>query len=153
MCTVLYLATPKAVRLVSYEQTHGMFEIRGTPPAGVPGCLSYPHVVDAGSHTGCSCGFPQQWHGISLPPDDYGDVPYSLEPRSKASFRAFVGFLSNTLERQHSCELYLVQYGDIDAPDSVSEIDFSELALPSFRLREGELIGVHYGKSNQDQVQ
>ena len=115
MCMAVYLAASTELPLVPWDAEHPAFHIARltADDEAVRGQFSKPHVVYAGSHEGCGCGFDYgQWEGE--------------DPEEAAAARATVSalraYVSMALQTGEPIELYACWEGE-------------QAASPEHRLR------------------
>ena len=126
MCMAVYLAASTALPLVPWDAERPGFHTAplAADDKAVRGQFSRPHVVYAGSHEGCGCGFDYgQWDGE--------------DPEEAAAARATVGalraYVCRVLEAGEPVELYACWEGaQAEAPARRVALTPDDLGGPSF---------------------
>jgi hypothetical protein len=132
MCLVIYVAAPTQLPLIPWDQNAPAFNVTELMPSEEPvrRHLAQPHVRQAGSHTGCGCGFNEgRQYGTS---DDVDERTAAIESASE---------LARYVTEHRVEHLYSCWNGDEGEPqESVRKIKAHQLFAPDFYFRERELL-------------
>jgi hypothetical protein len=130
MCIAVYLAASAPLPLIAFQKGAPAFNVTAlTDDAQVVRAkFTFPHVVRAGSHSKCGCGFTDDpWAD-----PDADEQRNTLESASR--LRAYL--------REHSVQqLYACLFGDEGEPvRSERRISVEELLAPDSVLEEREML-------------
>ena len=131
MCLVIYVAASTPLPLIPWDQDAPVFNVTALMPSEEPvrHHLAASHIRQAGSHTGCGCGFNDgREHGDP----DVEERETAIESASK---------LADYVIEHRVGHLYSCWSGDEGEPqESVRNIAAHELRAPDFYFRERELL-------------
>jgi hypothetical protein len=136
MCMVAYIASRSPLPLVPWRQDAPAFNVTELTGHEQPVLrhLALPHVRQAGSHTGCGCGFNEGRAHPEVYDDPAAERAGALE--SSARLARYV--------REHRVEqIYSCWSGDESEPKEIERhIRPDDLVAPGFLFRERELLVV-----------
>jgi len=110
MCMAVYVAAEEPLTLVPWNEAQPAFYVASVDASDLPVVSQFTkaHVVYAGSHEGCGCGF------------QYGKHPEFREPDEavarRRSLDQFATYLAGEIARVGPVELYACWEGDQAAP-------------------------------------
>lgn len=109
MCMMVYIAATEPLELVAWNDAQPAFYVAELheSEASVRQQFNAPHVLYAGSHEGCGCGF------------QYGEFPQFEDkerPLKRASLDAFAVYLAAQLRHVPSIQLFACWDGDQCSP-------------------------------------
>jgi hypothetical protein len=110
MCMAVYIAADQPLSPADWDEACPAFYVAALAESDLPVRAQFTkaHVMYAGSHEGCGCGF------------QYGEYPELLEPEQAACRRAsldqFATFLESEVRRVGPIQLYACWEGDQAAP-------------------------------------
>ena len=138
MCMVAYIASRLSLPLVPLRQDTPAFNVTELTEQeqSVLHHLLLPHVRQAGSHTGCGCGFNE---GREYP-QAYDDPVVERADAVESSSR-----LARYVRKHQVEQIYSCWSGDEGKPKEFERyIRPDDLAAPDFFFRERELLVVDY---------
>ena len=133
MCLVVYIAAPAPLPLIPWDQNAPAFNVTDLTATEEPvrRHFTQPHVQQAGSHTGCGCGFNEgrQYAGY-----DGADEQRATAIQSSSQLARYL--VDHRVSQVYSC-----WSGDESEPQaSVRTITIDALLEPDFYFRERELL-------------
>lgn len=135
MCMMVYLAGDLPLREVAWNEDAPAFNASPLAPNDqrVLRQFSKPHVIYAGSHEGCGCGFQ-----LGEYPAEYVD-PVEMS-RQRQSLRQFAAYLREETARVGALEVFACWDGDQEAvPEHQRVLTPSSIESDSFFFLEKEL--------------
>lgn len=131
---VVYLASRTALPLIPWQQDRPAFNVSALtePEQSVRRHFIPPHICQAGSHTGCGCGFNE---GRQFP--EYFSDPAAERVGALKSSSQLAGYI-----REHRVEqIYSCWSGEENEPkESERRIKPDELIAEDFFFRQRELL-------------
>jgi len=147
MCFVLYMAVPRPVTLIQWNEKNPALHIEDLSEGelAVKGHFTLPYCYHAGSDTFCGCGYRNasyqngSWPEEEWQPDDFdedGDMQSMHEQLSE--------FLRRELHRGDAVEFYGLWEDDLSLPPlSDMQIGLSRLTEPDFFFRDRGLYRIN----------
>lgn len=135
MCMMVYLAADLPLRAVAWNEAAPTFNTTPLAPdeQRVRRQFSKPHLICAGSHEGCGCGFQLG----EYPPEHTEPDEIS---RRRESLRAFAAYLREELARVGAVQVFACWDGDQEAsPEDHRGLTPSALEADSFFFLQKEL--------------
>jgi hypothetical protein len=140
MCFVLYMATPRPVPLINWDEKNPSLHIEdlGESEVAVAGHFTLPHCYHAGSDTFCGCGYRNaSYQNGSWPEEEWQPDDYDSDGDKQAMHEKLVSFIRAELLPTDSVEFYGLWEDDLTLPAlSDQEIDLSRLTESSFFFRD-----------------
>jgi hypothetical protein len=136
MCLVAYLASRSPLPLVPWQSDAPAFNVSELTEheTAVGRILPLPHLRQAGSHTGCGCGFNEGREHAEL----YGELSAERAEALKSSAQ-----LVRYVREHHVEQIYSCWSGDESAPkESERHVTLETLASEDFYFRERELLTI-----------
>ena len=132
MCMAVYIAADRPLTPVPWNEAEPAFYSESIDPSDrVFAQFTKRHVLYAGSHEGCGCGF--QRGGLS----ELREPTESLARR--ASLDQFAAYLAGEIARVGAIELYACWEGDQTAPvEHRRALTPTDLGADSFRFLQKE---------------
>lgn len=120
---MVYIASAEPLNLVAWNDAQPAVYVSELheSEAAVRQQFDTPHVLHAGSHEGCGCGF------------QYGEYPQFEDeerPLKHASLDAFADYLAEQLQRAPSIQLYACWDGDQAAPLNTADLSHQPRFVP-----------------------
>lgn len=140
MCIVAYIASRSPLPLIAWQQEAPAFNVTELtdPEQRVLRHLVLPHVRQAGSHTGCGCGFNE---GREYPAEAYDDPAAERADALESSAR-----LARYVREHHVEQIYSCWSGDEGKPQAFERrVTPEALVAEDFFFREGELLTIDHG--------
>ena len=138
MCMVAYIASRLPLPLIPWQQDAPAFNVTELTELeqSVLRHFALPHVRQAGSHTGCGCGFNEGREHPQVYDDPVAEREDALESSSRLARYA----------REHQVErIYSCWSGDEGEPKEFERhITPDDLAAPHFFFRERELLVIEH---------
>lgn len=119
MCFVLYIATPKPLPIVPWDdKARGIHtEQLSEHDKSVAAHFHYPHVYYIGSDTHCGCGFRNAtYQNGSWPEEEWRPEDDTSHLDAQPNHERLVKFIRSHLPEQTSFELYGMWEADFSAP-------------------------------------
>lgn len=138
MCMVAYIASREPLPLIPWQQDSPAFNVTELTEHAQPVVrhLSLPHVRQAGSHTGCGCGFNEGREHPQVYDDPVAERADALESSSK---------LARYVREHRVAQIYSCWSGDEGEPKEFERhIRPDDLVAPEFFFRERELLVVDH---------
>ena len=149
MCIVAHIAAPAPPPIVPWNEAEPGFytEPVGDPYTPILPNFSHPHVVYAGSHEGCGCGFRNVWGGPEQSQRDLTPAQFrGGQPEDDAvasSTSALVRYVRDLVARHGAAEIYTVWDGDQSLPPiDEATLTLEQLDLNSFYLLDRRLLRI-----------
>jgi hypothetical protein len=134
MCMVAYIASRSQLPLIQWQTDAPAFNVSDLTEheQSVRSHLALPHIRQAGSHTGCGCGFNE---GREYP-QAYDDPAAERSDAMKSS-----AHLVDYIREHHVVQIYSCWSGDESQPkESERHIRPDALVAEDFFFRERELL-------------
>ena len=138
MCMVVYLASLSPLPLIPFRQDAPGFNVTELDEHEEPVRRHFmlPHVLQAGSHTSCGCGFNEGREH----PEVYDDPAVERADALRSSTQLAEYVRKHRVEQIFSC-----WYGDeSEPPEFERRITPDDLVAGDFFFREGELFSVQH---------
>ena len=138
MCMVAYIASRSPLPLIEWQKEAPAFNVSDLTEHEQPvrSHFALPHIRQAGSHTGCGCGFNV---GREYP-QAYDDPVAERADAMKSSAQ-----LVDYIREHHVEQIYSCWSGDESQPKEFERhIKPDDLIAPDFFFRERELLFVDY---------
>ena len=135
---VVYIASRTSLPLVPFQEDAPGFNVTelNAHEQPVRQHFTLPHVVQAGSHTSCGCGFNEGREHPEVYDDPVAERSDALESSSR---------LANYVREHRVEQIYSCWSGDENQPKQFERrIKPDDLVAPEFFFRERELLVVDY---------
>ncbi len=137
MCMVVYIASRSPLPLIPFREDAPGFNVTelNEHERPVRQHFTLPHIVQAGSHTSCGCGFNEGREH----PEVYDDTAAERTDALRSSAQLAQYIREHRVEQMFSC-----WSGDESEPPKFERrVTPADLVAPDFFFREGELFIVH----------
>ncbi len=127
MCLAVYIASNTTLPLVDWNEKQPKFNITSLSDyeVKVEKQFSYQHVVYAGSHEGCGCGFFKE--------GEVGDELVQVQ----SNYDSLANYLRAHSSKGVKFEIYSCWEGDQEeTPEFKKQISISEIVAPDFEFKE-----------------
>ena len=138
MCIVIYVGSRSPLSLITWREDAPAFNVTELTEHERPVCryFAVPHVRQAGSHTGCGCGFNE---GREYP--ETCDDPASARTNALLSSAQ----LARYVREHHVEQIYSCWSGDEGEPrESERHVTPDDLVVEEFFFRERELLNIDH---------
>ena len=138
MCMIVYIASRSPLPLISWQEDAPAFNVTALNPDEQPVLrhLALPQVRQAGSHTGCGCGFNEGREYPEACEDAAAECADAVE--SSARLARYVR--EHRVQRIYSCW----SGGEGEPPAFERRVTPERLVAPDFFFRDGELLTIDY---------
>jgi hypothetical protein len=140
MCFVLYMATPRPVTLIKWDEKNPSLHIEelGEGELEVTAKFTLPYCYHAGSDTFCGCGYRNaSYQNGSWPEEEWQPDDYDAEGDRQAMHEQLTTFIRKELSPGDPVEFYGLWEDDLTLPPlSDQKIVLSRLTEPTFFFRD-----------------
>jgi hypothetical protein len=148
MCLVVYLAADKPLGMIEWNAAQPGFNVSDLAETEqqVKCQFSKKHVVYAGAHEGCGCGFQCGGYGPgNYEPEEWSQCLRSLEQFSQ--------YLRGEIRRVGTIELFVCWSGDqVSPPEHHRTLTPASLQVPGFFFLQKELSTIVEGPTVQSDL-
>jgi|688.fasta_scaffold330524_3 hypothetical protein len=153
MCFVLYIASPKPLPLVGWDETTGDIHTEPISDRDLPVKAHFknPHIYYVGSDTHCGCGFRNaSYQNGCWPEEEWQPEGDTSQIAAQPNHERLVQFIHRYLSEPTTFEFYGMWEGDFTDPSlSDQTIPLDRLLDLSFYFRDRGHYTVTKGKSEQ----
>lgn len=140
MCFVLYMATPRPVPLIKWDEKNPSLHIEQLSEGeqGVKAHFDLPYCYHAGSDTFCGCGYRNaSYQNGSWPEEEWQPDDFDSDGDMQVMHEKLISFLRKELLPNDPVEFYGLWEDDLGlSPLSDQEIDLSRLTESTFFFRD-----------------
>ncbi len=150
MCFVLYMAAPRSLPLIKWDEKNPALHIEelGEGELEVQKHFSLPYCYHVGSDTFCGCGFRNaSYQNGSWPDEEWQPDDFDEDGDMQAMHEQLTRFLRRQLRPDDAVEFYGLWEDDL----SLSSLSDLQIELP--RLTESEFFFRDRGRYRIDQVE
>jgi hypothetical protein len=140
MCFVLYMATPRPITQIEWDETNPSLHIEelGEGELVLKAQFTLPYCYHAGSDTYCGCGYRNaSYQNGSWPEEEWQPEDWDADGDKQAMHERLAAFLRKELRPSDPVEFYGLWEDDLSLPPLSDQwIPLTRMTEPTFFFRD-----------------